>query len=143
MVSHISTEMKLHLDYCEGFGISKQEIEATEELQGMDRSLSSALSISVSDVALACTAYTRYVLDIGQSEDWLGLQVALAPCLLGYRAIVKQLQGDPRTKMEGNTYWKWILNYDAEDYVQAVQTGSGEQHIFKQSLKKYCTDTYK
>ncbi|KAI0180253.1 Phosphomethylpyrimidine kinase-domain-containing protein [Hypoxylon sp. FL1284] len=105
IVSHIYTEMKLHLDYCEGFGISKQEIEATEELQ-------------------ACTAYTRYVLDIGQSEDWLGLQVALAPCLLGYGALARQLHSDPRTKKEGNTYWKWILNYVADDYVQAVQTGS-------------------
>ncbi|KAI2639848.1 Phosphomethylpyrimidine kinase-domain-containing protein [Hypomontagnella submonticulosa] len=105
IVSHIHTEMKLHLDYCEEFGISKEEIEATEELQ-------------------ACTAYTRYVLDIGQSEDWLGLQVALAPCLLGYGAIAKQLHGHPKTKTDGNTYWRWILNYVADDYVQAVQTGS-------------------
>ncbi|KAI0840649.1 Phosphomethylpyrimidine kinase-domain-containing protein [Hypoxylon sp. FL0890] len=111
IVSHIHTEMKLHIDYCKEFGISKEEMEATEELQ-------------------ACTAYTRYVLDIGQSEDWLGLQVALAPCLLGYGAIAKQLHGDPRTKIEGNMYWKWILNYVAEDYVQAVQTGSAlmEKH---------------
>ncbi|KAL7626694.1 trifunctional hydroxymethylpyrimidine kinase/phosphomethylpyrimidine kinase/thiaminase [Parahypoxylon ruwenzoriense] len=107
IVIQIHTEMKLHLDYCKEFGISKEEIEATEEHQ-------------------ACTAYTRYVLDIGQSEDWLGLQVALAPCLLGYGAIAAQLHRDPRTKAEGNTYWKWILNYVAEDYVQAVQTGSGE-----------------
>ncbi|KAI8966764.1 Phosphomethylpyrimidine kinase-domain-containing protein [Daldinia sp. FL1419] len=105
IVSHIHTEMKLHLDYCQEFGISKEEIEATEEQQ-------------------ACTAYTRYVLDIGQSEDWLGLQVALAPCLFGYGAIAKQLHGDPRTKTEGNTYWKWILNYVAEDYLEAVRTGS-------------------
>ncbi|KAI1808501.1 Phosphomethylpyrimidine kinase-domain-containing protein [Daldinia bambusicola] len=105
IVSHIHTEMKLHLDYCKGFGISKEEIEATEEHQ-------------------ACTAYTRYVLDIGQSEDWIGLQIALAPCLLGYGAIAKQLHGDPRTKTEGNTYWKWIMNYIAEDYVEAVATGS-------------------
>ncbi|KAI0381024.1 Phosphomethylpyrimidine kinase-domain-containing protein [Hypomontagnella monticulosa] len=105
IVSHIHTEMQLHLDYCKEFGISKEEIEATEEHQ-------------------ACTAYTRYVLDIGQSEDWLGLQVALAPCLLGYGAIAKLLHGDPRTKTDGNTYWRWILNYVAEDYVQAVQTGS-------------------
>ncbi|KAI1636675.1 hypothetical protein F4809DRAFT_650338 [Biscogniauxia mediterranea] len=105
IVSHIHTEMKLHLDYCKSFGISKEEIEATEEHQ-------------------ACTAYTRYVLDIGQSEDWLGLQVALAPCLLGYGAIAKQLHDDSRTKKEGNTYWPWILNYIADDYVQAVQTGS-------------------
>ncbi|CAJ2506955.1 Uu.00g081410.m01.CDS01 [Anthostomella pinea] len=106
IVSHIHTEMSLHLGYCRSFGISKEEIEATEEHQ-------------------ACTAYTRYVLDIGQSEDWLGLQVALAPCLLGYGAIARQLHGDPRTdRTEGNTYWPWIMNYVAEDYVQAVQTGS-------------------
>ncbi|KAI0200485.1 Rapamycin-insensitive companion of mTOR, N-term-domain-containing protein [Astrocystis sublimbata] len=104
IVQHIHTEMKLHIDYCQSFGIEKNEIEATEEHQ-------------------ACTAYTRYVLDIGQSEDWLGLQIALAPCLLGYGAIAKQLHGDPCTKTEGNTYWPWILNYVADDYVQAVQTG--------------------
>ncbi|KAI0195109.1 Phosphomethylpyrimidine kinase-domain-containing protein [Xylaria flabelliformis] len=104
MFQHIDTEMKLHLDYCKSFGIEKEEIEATEEHQ-------------------ACTAYTRYVLDIGQSEDWLGLQISLAPCLLGYGAIAKQLHADPRTKMEGNTYWPWITNYVADDYVQAVQTG--------------------
>ncbi|OTA93336.1 hypothetical protein M434DRAFT_395749 [Hypoxylon sp. CO27-5] len=116
IVLHIHTEMKLHIDYCKEFSISKEEIEATEELQ-------------------ACTAYTRYVLDIGQSEGWLGLQVALAPCLLGYGAIAKQLHGDPRTKIEGNTYWKWILNYVAEDYVQAVQTGADliEKHAALQS----------
>ncbi|KAI1502328.1 Phosphomethylpyrimidine kinase-domain-containing protein [Biscogniauxia marginata] len=106
IVSHVHTEMKLHLEYCRSFGISKEEIEATEEHQ-------------------ACTAYTRYVLDIGQSEDWLGLQVAMAPCLLGYGAIATQLHGDPRTKMEGNTYWPWILNYVGDDYVEAVQTGTG------------------
>ncbi|KAI0014047.1 Phosphomethylpyrimidine kinase-domain-containing protein [Xylariaceae sp. FL0662B] len=116
IVTHIHTEMNLHLDYCKQFGISKEEVEATEEQQ-------------------ACTAYTRYVLDIGQSEDWLGLQVALAPCLLGYGTVARQLHGDTRTKTEGNTYWPWILNYVAEDYVQAVQTGAGliERHAALQS----------
>ncbi|KAI0971808.1 Rapamycin-insensitive companion of mTOR, N-term-domain-containing protein [Xylaria arbuscula] len=104
MFQHIHTEMKLHMDYCKSFGIEKEEIENTEEHR-------------------ACTAYTRYVLDIGQSEDWLGLQVSLAPCLLGYGAIAKQLHADPRTKTDGNTYWPWILNYVADDYVQAVQAG--------------------
>ncbi|KAI1132983.1 Rapamycin-insensitive companion of mTOR, N-term-domain-containing protein [Nemania abortiva] len=104
IVQHINTEMKLHIDYCKSFGIEMEEIEATEEHQ-------------------ACTAYTRYVLDIGQSEDWLGLQISLAPCLLGYGAIAKMLHADVRTKTEGNTYWPWILNYVADDYVQAVQTG--------------------
>lgn len=101
--------MSLHINYCASFGISTAEIEATQEHQ-------------------ACTAYTRYVLDVGASEDWLGLQVALAPCLLGYGAIAQMLHADQvRTRRdEGNTYWPWILNYVAEDYVAAVKTGSGK-----------------
>ncbi|KAK7737846.1 trifunctional hydroxymethylpyrimidine kinase/phosphomethylpyrimidine kinase/thiaminase [Cytospora paraplurivora] len=116
IVQHIDRETSLHLTYCEGFGISREEIEKTQELQ-------------------ACTAYTRYVLDIGQSEDWLGLQVALAPCLLGYGAVAKMLHGHPETAKEDNHYWKWIENYVADDYVQAMKTGSDllERHAFLQS----------
>jgi hydroxymethylpyrimidine/phosphomethylpyrimidine kinase len=66
------------------------------------------------------------VLDIGQSQDWLGLQVAMAPCLLGYGAIARQLHADPRSKKKGNLYWTWIENYVAEDYATAVKTGSGK-----------------
>ena len=108
--------MGLHLNYCKEFGISKDEIENTEEHQ-------------------ACTAYTRYVLDVGQSEDYIGLQVALAPCLLGYGALAQQLHSDPKTKREGNTYWTWIQNYVAEDYVTAVKTGRAliEKHASLQS----------
>ncbi|KAK8092074.1 hypothetical protein PG997_002435 [Apiospora hydei] len=104
IVTHINTEMSLHLDYCASFGISKEQIEATEEHQ-------------------ACTAYTRYVLDVGMSSDWLALQVALAPCLLGYGAIGQALHDEKNlaTKREGNTYYKWICNYVAEDYVEAVE----------------------
>lgn len=118
-MTHIHTEMSLHLDYCASFGISKAEIEATEE-------------------QMACTAYTRYVLDIGQSEDWLGLQVALAPCLLGYGAIAQMLHDDQKTVREENTYFKWILNYIADDYVGAVETGRElmERHALNQSPKR-------
>ncbi|KAK8057665.1 phosphomethylpyrimidine kinase THI20 [Apiospora saccharicola] len=106
IVTHINTEMSLHLDYCASFGISKEQIVATEEHQ-------------------ACTAYTRYVLDVGMSSDWLALQVALAPCLLGYGAIGQALHDEKNqnTKREDNTYYKWICNYVAEDYVEAVRTG--------------------
>lgn len=69
------------------------------------------------------TRLARYALDIGQSEDVLGLHVALAPCLVGYGAVAKMLHGDARTKKEGNHYWDWIENYVADDYVQAVATG--------------------
>jgi thiaminase len=75
----------------------------------------------------ACVAYSRYILDIGQSEDWLALQVALAPCLIGYGAIAKRLYHDEKTTMRtGNPYWKWIENYVAEDYADAVRIGCGK-----------------
>lgn len=67
----------------------------------------------------------RYTLDMGQSEDWLALQVAMAPCLIGYGEIAKRLHADLKTKREGNIYWKWIMNYVADDYTGAVATGRG------------------
>jgi thiaminase len=68
----------------------------------------------------------RYVLDIGQSQDWLALQIALAPCLIGYGEIAKRLYADCKTKRNGNIYWKWIETYVADDYSEAVRVGSGE-----------------
>ncbi|KAK8433753.1 Phosphomethylpyrimidine kinase-domain-containing protein [Phyllosticta citricarpa] len=116
IVLHIQEEMGLHVRYCEGFGLTKGDIERHEEHQ-------------------ACTAYTRYVLDIGQSEDWFALQVALAPCLLGYGHIARRLFDDPATKREGNRYWDWVLQYVAEDYTAAVRTGAEllEKHAVRQS----------
>jgi hypothetical protein len=38
---HIQNEMALHVDYCNDFGISKEEMEATEESQGKHDSCSS------------------------------------------------------------------------------------------------------
>ncbi|KAG6028200.1 hypothetical protein E4U41_000757 [Claviceps citrina] len=111
-------EMQLHVNYCQSFGISEADIRRTEEKQ-------------------ACTAYTRYVLDIGHSQDWLALQMALAPCLFGYGAVARMLHahGSTRRGHEGNTYWPWIQNYVADEYVQAVTLGSEllEKHMPLQS----------
>ncbi|KAJ4292122.1 trifunctional hydroxymethylpyrimidine kinase/phosphomethylpyrimidine kinase/thiaminase [Collariella sp. IMI 366227] len=111
IVTHVFKEMELHIKYCEGFGISREEMENTEEKEG------------------------KYVLDIGQSQDWLGLQVSMAPCLLGYGALAKKLHADPRSKQDGNLYWEWIQNYVAADYTTAVKTGSEllERHAVLQS----------
>ena len=73
----------------------------------------------------ACTAYSRYILDVGQSDDWLALQIAMAPCLIGYGAIAKRLYNDASSVRDGNRYWKWIENYAADDYSESVQIGSG------------------
>ncbi|KIE01569.1 Phosphomethylpyrimidine kinase type-1, partial [Metarhizium majus ARSEF 297] len=116
IVGHIIHEMQLHVNYCKQFGISEEEIQATEEKQ-------------------ACTAYTRYVLDVGQSEDWLALQMTLAPCLLGYGAVAQMLHSHRLTRSKDNIYWPWIQNYVAEDYTSAVRLGSEllEKHMRLQS----------
>ncbi|EEQ31982.1 thiamine-4 [Microsporum canis CBS 113480] len=111
IVLHIQHEMKLHLDYCASFGLSKEDIENSKE-------------------SLTCTAYSRYILDIGHSGDRLALQFALAPCLLGYGAIAQRLFHADESVREGNNYWKWVENYVAEDYSEAVKLGSAmlEKH---------------
>jgi len=116
IVGHIKHELGLHIGYCEGFGVSKEVMESSEESE-------------------ACTAYTRYVLDVGLSEDWFALQISMAPCLIGYGVIARRLHDDPKTKREGNIYWDWIQNYVAEDYTEAVNVGSAllERHAVLQS----------
>ncbi|KAL3425463.1 phosphomethylpyrimidine kinase [Phlyctema vagabunda] len=105
IIANIHREMDLHVAYCKEFGVTKEEMESIEESQ-------------------ACTAYTRYVLDIGQTEDLLALQVSMAPCLIGYMHIAKRLFADPKSKREGNIYWKWIEAYVAENYEEEVRIGS-------------------
>lgn len=106
IVLHIQKEMALHINYCAGFGISKEELEKGVEHQ-------------------ACTAYTRFVLDTGVKGTQLHLQIAMLPCLLGYFAIADRLYTSRtiRTTEEGNIYYKWIQNYVAEDYREAVVNG--------------------
>ena len=104
-ILHLQQEIKLHVSFCKEYGLSIEEMERREEDQ-------------------ACTAYTRYVLDVGQSEDWMALQIALLPCLIGYGIIASRLHNDPKTTRTSR-YWKWIETYIAEDYREAMRNGSG------------------
>lgn len=114
----LQEEIKLHIDFCKEQGLSVKDIESEGEDQ-------------------ATTAYTRYVLDIGQSQDWLALQVALLPCLIGYGIIAKRLFDDTNTLKEGR-YWTWIQQYVDTEYVEAMARGSAliEEHAGKQSVSR-------
>jgi thiaminase len=101
----LQEEIKLHIDFCKEYGLEVHDIESQEEDQ-------------------ATTAYTRYVLDIGQSQDWLALQIALLPCLIGYGIIARRLYDDPSTVREGSKYWKWIEQYVGQEYIDAMVRGS-------------------
>ncbi|KAE8860463.1 hypothetical protein PTNB73_08073 [Pyrenophora teres f. teres] len=101
----LQEEIKLHINFCKEYGLSETDIINTEEDQ-------------------ATTAYTRYVLDIGMSQDWLALQIALLPCLIGYSIIAKRLYEDPSSVRIGSRYWIWIEQYVADEYRQAMMRGS-------------------
>ena len=93
----INYEMELHVKYCAGWGLTEQEMELKNE-------------------ARANMAYTRYVLERGLAGDVLDLHVALAPCVIGYAVIGKNLVNDPKTKLEGNPYKDWIEMYSGEEF---------------------------
>jgi thiaminase len=78
------------------------------------------------------------VLDIGQSQDWLALQVALLPCLIGYGIIARRLYEDPKTVRKGSRYWAWIEQYVGQEYMDAMVRGSDliEEHAGKQSVSR-------
>ncbi|MEE9314409.1 MAG: thiaminase II [Rhizobiaceae bacterium] len=90
----LEVEMNLHVRLCEKWGISKEELEATEE-------------------KTATVAYTRFVLDAGNAGDLLDLYVALAPCMIGYGEIGAALK-DKAT--DGNPYAEWINEYASDEY---------------------------
>ncbi len=93
----LNTEMRLHVGFCAGWGVSEAEMAAEPESK-------------------ACMAYTRFVLERGMAGDILDLHVALAPCIIGYGVIGKALAADPATRRDGNPYEAWIAQYAGEDY---------------------------
>lgn len=115
-IVNIQDEIKLHVGVCNEYGLSVADIESHEEDQ-------------------ACTAYTRYVLDVGQSEDWLALEIAMLPCLIGYGRIARRLYNDPKTSRDSR-YWAWIESYVGEEYAAAMTLGEDlvEKAAAKQSV---------
>ncbi len=93
----LNREMALHVEYCRGWGLTEEEMAAVPEDN-------------------ACMAYTRFVLERGMAGDLLDLQVALAPCVVGYGEIASRLAADPATRTDGNPYTPWIEMYAGDDY---------------------------
>ncbi len=91
------TEMRLHVSFCESWGLEEQAMAALPE-------------------APATMAYTRYVLERGLAGDLLDLHVALAPCIVGYAEIGRALDG----AAEGNPYGAWIEMYAGQEYQETA-----------------------
>tara|TARA_B100001093_G_scaffold227574_1_gene218151 strand:+ start:1084 stop:1755 length:672 start_codon:yes stop_codon:yes gene_type:complete len=90
----INFEMELHIKLCGSYNISKNDLEsANEENENI--------------------AYTRYVLELGYSGDFLDLLSALAPCVLGYGEIG---MNGKNFKIKTPMYQKWIDTYSSDEY---------------------------
>ena len=99
----INFEMELHVTLCANYGISKSDLENADEEN-------------------ANIAYTRYVLELGYSGDFLDLLSSLAPCVLGYGEIGLNCQNsNPKTLM----YKKWIETYSSIEYQNVCKNVSG------------------
>jgi len=93
----VDVELDLHVDYCARWGLSKEDLSATVE--------------STSNMA-----YTRYVMERGLSGNLLDLNVALAPCIVGYAEVANWLMSQSSTVREGNPYDEWITMYASDEY---------------------------
>ena len=103
----IIDETELHVRLCERWGISRDDLEAIPEHQ-------------------ATVAYTRFVLDCGAAGDLLDLQVALAPCVIGYAEIANNITPNGIEALGEHPYREWIGEYAGEAY-QAVAAGARRQ----------------
>lgn len=98
----LDVEIGLHIDYCRGWGLSEAALAAEPE-------------------ALATLAYTRFVLDRGGAGDRLDLEVALAPCIIGYAVIAAERMADPATRHDGNPYREWLEMYAGGEYQELAR----------------------
>jgi thiaminase/transcriptional activator TenA len=98
----LDVEIGLHIDYCRGWGLSEAAMNAEPE-------------------APETIAYTRFVLDRGLAGDRLDLEIALAPCMIGYAEIAAERMADPATRHAGNPYRDWLEMYAGDEYQQLAR----------------------
>ncbi|MFT8243117.1 thiaminase II [Roseomonas sp. BN140053] len=104
VLGNILSETKLHLRYCAEWGLSEAAVVAEKE-------------------APETVAYTRWVLDRGFAGDILDLEVALAPCTVGYGEVARRIEAHPGRNRDNNPYESWISSYASADYQQVAARG--------------------
>ena len=97
----LDVEMKLHVELCASWGLAPGDLEQAPP-------------------AVEMLAYTRYVLDAGMRGDVLSLQVALAPCVIGYAEIAARLATRPGALAAANPYRAWIAEYAGGPYQEVA-----------------------
>lgn len=103
LVAIVDIEMDLHVQYCKRWGITQTALEQVEE-------------------STANMAYTRFVMERGLAGELLDLNVALAPCIVGYAHIATWLSQQAFTVLDGNAYCDWMDMYLSEQYQQVAKS---------------------
>lgn len=99
----LDVELDLHIELCGSWGMSRDDLDSAEE-------------------AVQTMAYTRFVLEAGMAGDLLDLQVALAPCILGYAEIGTRLAANSKAT---NPYERWITEYSGYAYLAVAADFNG------------------
>ena len=111
----ILDETLLHLKYCAEWGLTEDQVTLIPE-------------------TLETVSYTRWVMDRGLAGDILDLEIALAPCTVGYGEVARRIMADPARMVEGNPYQSWIESYSGEGYQSMAEAAAlridalGESH---------------
>ncbi len=95
--STLHTEMNLHVEFSDRFGVTAIGLESAVEAKDN-------------------LAYTRFAIDCGQRGDLLDLYCALMPCVVGYAQIGKQLADKHAPRLPDNPYREWIEMYSGDEY---------------------------
>ncbi len=95
----LNTEMQLHRDYAARFGITEEELEATEMWP-------------------TTRAYTDFLVRTAADGDMMDLLAALLPCAWGYVYLAKRLA---RADLpEDQRYADWIRQYASEEFEEVA-----------------------
>ena len=92
----LNTEMGLHRSYCAKFGVTREDLEATEP-------------------APTTVSYTSFLLNVAHQGTYQELAASLLPCQWGYWEIGDNLsrQGPPEN---APLYAEWIAMYSSPEY---------------------------
>ncbi|GAB1528771.1 MULTISPECIES: thiaminase II [Brevibacillus] len=129
--STLNTEMELHRQYAERFGISREELEATEP-------------------SFVMLGYTSYMLRVAHQGSLAELVSALLPCTWSYWEIGKRL-AQVEGALDHELYGEWVRMYSSDEFGQLaiwlidimnqLAEGKSEQELAK--LEEYFVNTSK
>lgn len=97
----LTMEMELHREYAAKFGITNEELEATEPSSTM-------------------TAYTSYMLNVSQLGGVENAIAAVLACAWSYNYIGKELVKWPGAA-DHEFYGNWVRMYSSEDFTEIAE----------------------